>query len=81
MKACEESVALIAQISENIKKKGYYLLADRKIELITQHAPNEQLKMHRLKSFAHLHHWQVEVRHHGHSALFYPPEHPPHEMN
>jgi hypothetical protein len=72
MTASEDSVLLITKISENIRNKGCYLLADRRIELIFNHAQGQRLKMDRLRSFAHLHHWQVEIRHHGHSALFYP---------
>ena len=81
MISSEESVLLITQISENIRNKGFYLLADPRIELIFNHAQGQRLKLQRLRSFAKLHHWQVKICHHGHSALFYPPHHPPHGMN
>ena len=78
MIASEESVTLILEISERIRSEGFCLLNDRRIELIYNHAPDLQLKIQRLQSFARLHHWQVTVRNHGHSAVFSLPRHNPH---
>jgi len=73
MTACEESVVLVKEISENVRNKGNYLLNDRRIELIFDHAPDLELKLQRLRSFAKLHHWLVEIHEHGRSVLFFRP--------
>jgi len=76
--ASEESVALIAEIIQGIKENECYLLHDRRIELILDHADDLQMKIQRLRSFARLHHWHVEVHNHGRTALFSSPGHHSH---
>ena len=73
MIASEESVALIAEINQGIREKECYLLHDRRIELILDHAHDLEMKVQRLRSFARLHHWHVEVHNHGRTALFSTP--------
>jgi hypothetical protein len=73
MTASGESVLLITEINENIRNKGCYLLRDRRIELIFDHAPNPELRIQRLRSFAKLHHWKAKIDQLGRSVLFYIP--------